>query len=206
VVEIRMLLYTPASGSGSISQHCICSTILSIGLPAPTSANLAAGHSPHDKKGFGARGDRLRQRRVHRLVGQVLSASVEAYHRPALLRHVVTHRALQHGVAGLQGVQNRAQGGLALDVEQYFAVDVGEPAQLYGKDDSNYGILWTIMADVLTLAHPAGSMYMSSQMWPSGTWNPCPYIKPWSSSSYAASEFPSQTPNGLPSGSMSWAK
>jgi hypothetical protein len=38
------------------------------------------------------------------------------------LRNVVAHRALQHGIAGLQGVQDRARRDLARDIELYLAV------------------------------------------------------------------------------------
>ena len=53
----------------------------------------AAGHGPDDQERLGAPNHRLGQRRVGRLVGQVLLAGEEPQERPALLRDVVADRA-----------------------------------------------------------------------------------------------------------------
>ena len=52
--------------------------------PSVSPTQLAAGHGPHDQEGLGSPRDRVGQRGVRRLVGQVLLAGEEPHERPAL--------------------------------------------------------------------------------------------------------------------------
>jgi hypothetical protein len=84
---------------------------------------LAAGHGPNDQKRLGPRRDRVGQRGIWRFVGQILLTREEPYEGPALVRDLVTHRAAQHRIAGLEGVEDRTLRGLTLDVEFHLTVD-----------------------------------------------------------------------------------
>src|SRR5260370_11873896 len=64
-------------------------------------------------------------------MGQILPAGEESQERPALLRDVVTDRAAQHGIAGLERVEDRALRGRTLDVELHFTGDVRQPPQVW---------------------------------------------------------------------------
>src|SRR5439155_15774865 len=104
---------------------------------------LAAGHGAHDQKGLGAERDRVGQRGVRRLVGQILLAGEEPHERPALLCDLVADRPAQHGIAGLEGVEERALRGRTLDVELHLAVDARERPQMCRQHDPDHGSVWT---------------------------------------------------------------
>src|SRR6266568_5205832 len=89
---------------------------------ASVAAKLAAGDGPDDEKGLRPRRDRLGQRGVRWLVGEVPLAGEEPQERPALLRDVVADRPAQHGIAGLEGVEDRALRSLALDLDLHLAL------------------------------------------------------------------------------------
>src|SRR6266508_5542728 len=112
------------------------------GCPFPRPA-LAACHGPHDQKRLGPRRDRVGQRGVGQLVRQILLAGKEPHERAALLRDLVADRPAQHGIAGLERVEDRALGGAPLDVDLHFAVDVRQRPQMCREHDSDHGSVWT---------------------------------------------------------------
>src|SRR5690242_9054329 len=63
----------------------------------PTKA-LAAGHGPYHQEWLAAGGDRAGQRRVWRLVRQVLLTPEEPHERTPLVRLLIAHRAAQHRI------------------------------------------------------------------------------------------------------------
>src|SRR5688572_308107 len=86
-------------------------------VTAELTSPLAAGHGPHDQKRLGAKRDRVGQRGVRQLVGQILLAGEEPHERSALLCDVVADRPAQHRIPGLERVEDRALRDLTLDVE-----------------------------------------------------------------------------------------
>src|SRR5258708_4352995 len=76
-------------------------------------------------------------------MGQILPAGEESQERPALLRDVVADRAAQHGIAGLERVEDRALRGRTLDVELHFTGDVRQPPQVWREDNPDHGSVWT---------------------------------------------------------------
>src|SRR2546427_2938802 len=105
--------------------------------------SLAAGDGPHDQKRLGPRRDRVGQRGVRQLMGQILLAGEEPYERSALLRDVVADRPAQHGIAGLERVEDRALRGLSLDVKLHLAVHVRQCLQVCREHNSDHGSVWT---------------------------------------------------------------
>jgi hypothetical protein len=71
-------------------------------------------------------------------VRQILLAGEEAQKRPALLCGVIADRPAQHGVLGLERVENRALRGWTLDIERYLAADVRQGSQMRRKDDADH--------------------------------------------------------------------
>jgi hypothetical protein len=57
-------------------------------------------------------------------VGDVFGASEEAEERAALLRDVVADSAAEHGIGGLERVEDVAKSGRAIEVENHFGSDV----------------------------------------------------------------------------------
>ena len=104
---------------------------------------LAASDGSHDQERLGARRDRIGQRGVRRLVGQIPLAGEEPHERSALLRDLVADRPAQHRIAGLECVEDRALRGLALDVDFHLAVDVRQRPQMCREDDADHGSVWT---------------------------------------------------------------
>jgi len=85
---------------------------------------LASGNGTYDKEGFRPRHDRVGQRGVRRLMGQVLLAGKEPHERPAFLRDVVPDCPAQHRKAGLECIENRALRCLTPEVERHLTVDL----------------------------------------------------------------------------------
>src|SRR5262245_20664306 len=73
----------------------------------PTTQLLAAGHGADDQKWLGSRCDRVGQRGVRRLMGEILLAREEPHERAAHLSDVVADRPSQHRIAGLERVKDR---------------------------------------------------------------------------------------------------
>src|SRR5690348_17441460 len=147
---------------------------------------LAAGHRPDDQVGLRAGGDLLGQGVVRRLVGQVLLAGEEPDERPPGPAVVPADRPAQHRVAGLQGVEHRALGDLALDLEFHLAVHPRERPQVRGKHHADHGSVWTS-----TESTGGRSRTMGSQVSPASaeayTWPPVvPKYTPHSSSESTA--------------------
>ncbi len=103
----------------------------------------AARDRPHDQKGLGPRRDRVGQGGIRRFVGQILRAGKKPYERPALLRNLVAHRPPQHGIAGLERVEDRALRGLTPNMELHLTRNPRERSQVCREDDPDHGSVWT---------------------------------------------------------------
>lgn len=87
-------------------------------------APLASRDGTHHEKGLGTRGDRVGQRRIGRLVGQVLFAGEEPQERPAFQRDVVADRTAQHRIGDFKCIEDGALGDRAIDPQfDLFAAD-----------------------------------------------------------------------------------
>ena len=69
-------------------------------------SELAASDGADDNKGLHSRRDRVGQRRIRRLMRQILLAGEEAQERAPLLRNMIADGAAQHRVAGLERVEH----------------------------------------------------------------------------------------------------
>src|SRR5271157_350630 len=104
---------------------------------------LSPRNRPDDQQRLGTRNDRFRQRGIRRFMRQVLLASKEAQERTPLARDVIANRAAQHGIAGLERVEDRTQRGRALDVKLYLAADLRQRPQMRRKLNSDHGSVCT---------------------------------------------------------------
>src|SRR5437763_3549078 len=104
---------------------------------------LAPGNRPDHEERLRPRCDRLRERGIGRVVGQVPLAGKEPQERPSPLGDVVTDRAAQHGIAGLERVQHRTPSDPARDVELHFAFDLRQRPQVRGKHHADHCSVWT---------------------------------------------------------------
>jgi len=100
---------------------------------------LAAGDRADDEERFCAGRDFFWERRVRRVVGEILLAGVEADEVAALAGGVVADGAAEHGVAGFQGVEDGAQRDGWGNVELDLAGDAGEGFQVVGDNDADHG-------------------------------------------------------------------
>src|SRR3989442_4724935 len=107
-------------------------------------------------------------------MGQLLVAGEEPYEGSALLRDVVADRPAQHGIAGLERVEDRALRGLSLDVKLHLAVHVRQCLQVCREHDSDHGSVWTS-----TESTAGSSRTMGAQLSPasSDAYN-CPPVMP----------------------------
>ena len=76
-------------------------------------------------------------------MGEIFLAGKEAQEGTAVLGIVVADGSAEHGVAGFEGVEDRAQCRLALDFELHLAVDLGEGAEMLREKDSDHDNVWT---------------------------------------------------------------
>ncbi len=84
---------------------------------------------------------RVGQRRVRRLVRQVLRASEEAQERPALRSDVVADRAAQHRIPRLERVEHRRPRERApfRDLQRHLVVDPRQGPQVRRQHHSDHG-------------------------------------------------------------------
>ena len=102
---------------------------------------LAAGNSPDDEQWFGTGCDFLGERRVGRLIGEILLTGVEADEVAALTSGVVADGAAEHRVAGFQRVEDGSQRDGGGDVELHLAGDLGESFQVVGDDNADHEVV-----------------------------------------------------------------
>jgi len=76
-------------------------------------------------------------------MGQVVLASEEPQERSALSCDVITDCAAQHGIAGLERVEDRALCDPALDFELHLATDVRQRPQVWREYDTDHGSVCT---------------------------------------------------------------
>src|SRR6266536_1309300 len=104
---------------------------------------LPAGNRSDDEERLRPLRDGVRQRRVGRLVGEVLRAGKEPQERPALEGDVVADGPAQHRIPGLECVEDRRPRGPAIEVELHLVAHVRQGAQMRRKDDADHGNVWT---------------------------------------------------------------
>ncbi len=102
-----------------------------------------ACHGTDDEERLGPGHDGGGKRRVRGLVRQVLLAGEEAHERAPIMCGRVTDGSLQHWIAGLERVYQRALGGQTGDLDLYFQPEVCERAQMRGQHNPDHGKVWT---------------------------------------------------------------
>ena len=100
---------------------------------------LAARNCTDDQEWFCPSRNRIRQRRIGRFMRQIFAARKKTDHWPANLRHMIAHRPAQHRIFRFYRVQQRALSQLSVELKSYFAVQVGQRAQIRGKNDTYHG-------------------------------------------------------------------
>src|SRR2546421_9177462 len=95
------------------------------------------------EKWFRPRCDRLRERGIGRVVGQVPLAREEPQERPSLLGDVIADRAPQHGIACFERVQHRAAGDPARHLERHLTLDLRQRAQVRRQHHADHARVWT---------------------------------------------------------------
>src|SRR5438094_1538716 len=99
---------------------------------------LASGNRTNDDKWLFPGCDQLGQRCVRRLVGKVLLTGEEAQKRTTLKSAMISYGAAQHGITGLQRIEDRTLGDRSLDLEYDFGADVRQISEMIGKDQANH--------------------------------------------------------------------
>ena len=112
-------------------------------LPSVRVGSLAAGHGSEDDEWFRAGDDRVGQRRIGWLVGEVLFARKEPDECSALFGVAVTECSTQNRVLSFERIKDKALGGWAVDLECHFAVDVRDCPEMRGENDSDHGNVCT---------------------------------------------------------------
>src|SRR5205814_5887751 len=107
--------------------------------PRAESRKSAAGHGADDQIRLRAGSDRVRQRRIGRIVGEILLAGEKADKRPALQRHVIADRSAQHRIGRLERVEHRSLRRLPGQLDLHFVAHAGQRSQVRRKNDSNTG-------------------------------------------------------------------
>src|SRR5260221_634862 len=104
---------------------------------------LPAGHRPDDQERLRPVHDLVGKRIIHGFVGEVLLAGEEPDHGPPPLGDLIPDGPPQRRIGGLQGVEHRALGGGADDLDLHLAADPRQGPQVAGEDDSDHESVWT---------------------------------------------------------------
>ena len=99
---------------------------------------LSPGNGADDDKRLFPGDHCVRQGGVRRLKGQVFFAGEETQEGPSLLRHLVADGPAQHGIAGLERIEDRALRDRALDFDGYLASGLRQSSQVEGQYDSDH--------------------------------------------------------------------
>lgn len=91
---------------------------------------LTPGDGPDNDEGLFPRCNRLRQRSVRRLMGQILLAGKEAQERSPLMCDLIADGAAQHGIAGFKRVKNGTLRDRAFDVKLYLAANLRQGSEM----------------------------------------------------------------------------
>src|SRR5256885_3469702 len=107
----------------------------------PTVRALPARDRPDDEKRLRPRRHRGGQRRVLRLVRQILRAGEESQERPALRGDVVADRPAQHRITGLERVEHRRprEGPPPRDLQRDLVVDPRQRPQVRRQHHADHG-------------------------------------------------------------------
>src|SRR6185503_8671467 len=105
--------------------------------------SASAGQGADDEKRLVAASDRIRQRRVGRVVREVLFTRKESDKGAALLRRVVADRALERWVCCFEGIEHGSLRNRTLDVDQYVSRNLRQRAQVEGEYDFDHLSVWT---------------------------------------------------------------
>jgi len=100
---------------------------------------LASGNGSEDDEGFAGGEDGFGEGCVGGEVGPVFFADEEAEEGAALLGDVVADGVAEHGVAGLEGVEDGGDGGGGGNVEGgLVGGEIGEAAEMDGEIDADH--------------------------------------------------------------------
>ena len=105
------------------------------------SRSLPASDGSDDQKGFVARCNRVGKRHIGRFVRPVFLADEVPQERSAFVRDVITDRAPQHRIAGLQRVEDRSLRDRPFDFERHFGADMCQVSQVNTRPTSLHGFL-----------------------------------------------------------------
>ena len=102
--------------------------------------SLTTGNRTDNNEGVLAGCDAVWQRVVRRVVRQILFAGEESKERTALKCVMVADGPAEHGIARLQGVEDRSHGDRPFDVNLHFAAGLRQIAQMIRKNDANHSV------------------------------------------------------------------
>jgi hypothetical protein len=106
----------------------------------PSGKRLASSHGAEDDERFGAGGDGVGEGSIGGIVGEVLFAGEEADEGAALLRDVIANGSAQYRIAYLEGVEDRALGNRAGNVELHLALDFCQLLKVEWERDSDHAV------------------------------------------------------------------
>ena len=102
------------------------------------SSHLPSSDRANDQKRLLSRGDRLWQRGIGWIMGEVLFAGEEPQEGPPLVCDVVADHPAESGIASLQRVQDGPLRRRTVDFERDLTVDLYQSSQMIGKYDLDH--------------------------------------------------------------------
>src|SRR5262249_187895 len=117
-----------------------------------TVGSSASGKRAYDQIRLVTRRNGIRQRHVRQLVREILAARIEAEKRPAPVGRVVADRAPQHGIAGLDGVDDRPLRDLPLNIYRDLGAYAGQTAEMMRQLEPDHGLYFSVCTSTDTTA------------------------------------------------------
>src|SRR5205807_2784024 len=148
---------------------------------AGSACTSAARDRPDDEKRLDSRRDRVGQRSVRWLVGQVPLAGKESQERPSLLGAMVPDGPAQHGIPGLERVEYRRPRDLAGDLELHLPFDVRQRPEVRREHHADHRSVCTSTESTagrsrtmgVQLSPASGERYTRSEEHTSELQSPC---------------------------------
>src|SRR5689334_25274397 len=110
-----------------------------LGRKTPRAYASPAGDCADDHEWLGAARNRRRQGSIRGFMGKILGASKKAHEGAAFVCHLITDRAAEHRIAGLQSIEHGSLGNFTADRKQHLAIDVGKFTQMRRQSNADHG-------------------------------------------------------------------
>jgi hypothetical protein len=99
--------------------------------------DLTSGNGSHDEKWFISMPNRFGQRRIRRVIGQIVSTGKKTQKRPASLRAMLANGTAQNRITGFHGIEHGGHRNGTVHLQHNLVIDTSKVAQMKRQPHAN---------------------------------------------------------------------